>query len=182
MSWFVDLLDTSGFAALAALGGVVVGALLQPWVTRRIRTHEDADGWKDRARNVAADTDGLLRRLSFDITHEVAIEASKNWVRDVERSILLLGRFYPDAEVRKVARALWGECRRAANLTVGFGSISDADARLRASERQKEATGEATYALDKLVELLGGEPSRSREEIDYTLRSDRKAGYKQAWE
>ena len=182
MDTLVSLLETPGFSALTALFGVAIGYLLQPLAARRIRSHEDEERWRERGREVAADIDGFLRRMSFDIGHEVSQEASKSWLRDMERPLLMLGRFYPDETVRVVARALWVECRLASNRTLAFPNTSDPDTRLRLSERQKEDVGEASFALDKLVELLGGEAARKREEIDYTLRSDRKSTFKQAWE
>jgi hypothetical protein len=182
MDTVVGLFDNPGIAALTTLLGVVIGYLLQPLTTRRIRQEEEKARWKERARHVSADVDSFLRRMWFDINHEASVEASQKWLREVERTLLMLRRFYPDEKVRQVASALWGECRQAVDKTLGFQNASDADTRLRLSERQKEDIGEANLALDKLVELLGGESAHQREEVGYTLRSDRLKGFRQSWE
>lgn len=181
-SWW----DTGGaialVGALSTLAGIAIGSLLQPIVQRRIRKERARDEWTERARTAAVEIDRILVSLALDSADPAAQEAAVEYRDHVERSMVMIARFYPVTSVRKVADSVVAFTNQCAKRTLSASAAKDDDIRQKLDTFRKEDLGEAVFALEKLVELLGGPEARAREESTLSMRSDRSATFRQAWE
>lgn len=166
--------------------GILIGALLQPWIQRQIRrddekTKEEKE-WRERGRELVAELDTVLSGLGFDFTHEAASAAADRWIREFERPLVMMSRFYPDETVRTTAARARLEFRRAVNLTALLRRLPEGDQRrITRDADRKVALGEAAYAVDELIGLLGGPPPPDRASYPLPLRTDVPAREHEIW-
>lgn len=164
-SWW----DTNGASVLLAgaisVTSLAVGFALQPIVQRRVRRQEQHEDWLQEARQVAADLSTFL----FDGITDESVEW---WRNDLRRRTVLLAHFAPDSGVREAAEKLWNEIERLRMSRRRMRGMPSGPHKSRLEQRELEATGEANYQLDALVERLGGPAAPPRDSYFLPLRGE----------
>jgi hypothetical protein len=152
----------------------VLGLVLRPWVDAQVRRGQRGEKWQEKLETLSADLSGLLwRRFTRNRGEPVHATAYAEWEGGLQREVVLAARFAPNKTHRDACHKVWVEFEKLIRRVHALDRTPANSSRLStAHERYEQAFGETSYALDQLVEALGGPKAVARAEYPLPLRSE----------
>lgn len=178
-SWW----DSSG--AVVLLTGLVstitfwIGFVARPRTEARIRREAqreaEAAEWIKFGRDLTADLEYMLEETlsRHAIERDGSAPARAEWNEGFRRRVTLLSQFAHDPQIKAAAKQTRLRYVMVIRTAFAHENFPKTDPKYEEIVRRFERRwGEAHYALMGLIEMLGGEARRPREEVDYPLETD----------
>jgi hypothetical protein len=163
------------FASVGPVLTFILGLFLEPWVARRWRAKEEEAGRRAEYQQLAVELRAYLWN-HFSRNRKPADHGAGyvRWEGGLQERLVRVVEFAPDLAQRKAFDTVWREFEKLLRRVYTLDKVPPESTRRveEATERYEQAYGETNYAIDLLVEALGGEKTTPRDSYVLALRDE----------